>query len=246
MTQTTSGVLSMPVATADAPMLMPVLSRGKHRNPRKGACFMEFASYLAGERWSDHPACTHALLASAARMVNDCTSDDYRPNLAALIPSVIGLTSDDPRVDVHIALRAAVEALPVAPMQRQRVLAVAIIAGRRVLVELDGAIPADLMADTEAALDAAPDATRWAYEFAGSETTDSKNYLKYGCPTAIRCAVEGIAKAAVTDPDQRLHRLLTAVIDEADTVIGAELDGVGVDAWSDACRVTGTAGPAAT
>ncbi|WP_344829386.1 hypothetical protein [Nonomuraea dietziae] len=42
---------------------MPILSRGRHRNPRKGACFMELASYLAGERWSDHPACTHPLLA---------------------------------------------------------------------------------------------------------------------------------------------------------------------------------------
>ena len=45
------------------PALLPVLSRGKHRNPQKGACFIEFASLLAGERWSDHPACTHTLLA---------------------------------------------------------------------------------------------------------------------------------------------------------------------------------------
>jgi hypothetical protein len=37
------------------PALLPTLSRGKHRSPRKGACFMEFASLLAGERWSDHP-----------------------------------------------------------------------------------------------------------------------------------------------------------------------------------------------
>jgi hypothetical protein len=50
------------------PDMLPVLSRGKHRNPRKGACFMELASYLAGERWSDHPACTHPLLASVARL----------------------------------------------------------------------------------------------------------------------------------------------------------------------------------
>ena len=50
------------------PALLPVLSRGKHRNPRKGACFMEFASLLAGERWSDHPACTHPLLAAVAQL----------------------------------------------------------------------------------------------------------------------------------------------------------------------------------
>src|SRR5918994_395653 len=47
------------------PVALPILSRGKHRSPRKGACFMEFASLVAGERWSDHPACTHRVLAVA-------------------------------------------------------------------------------------------------------------------------------------------------------------------------------------
>jgi hypothetical protein len=82
---------------------LPMLGRGKHRNPKKGACFMELASFLAGERWSDHPQCTHPLLAMLARAVNDLTSDEARPQLAPLIPSVIGLTSDDPRMDVHHA-----------------------------------------------------------------------------------------------------------------------------------------------
>src|SRR5262249_23591033 len=58
----------------EVPGFVPVLSRGKHRSPRKGACFMEFASYLAGERWSDHPPCTHPLLAALARHVTDCTT----------------------------------------------------------------------------------------------------------------------------------------------------------------------------
>jgi hypothetical protein len=73
-----------------SPELLPVLSRGKHRNPRRGACFMEYASYLAGESWSDHPACTHPALASLARMVNDCISDEARGRLVTLIPTVIG------------------------------------------------------------------------------------------------------------------------------------------------------------
>ena len=46
------------------PDLVPNLSRGKHRSSRRGACFMEMASYLAGERWTDHPRCTHPLVAS--------------------------------------------------------------------------------------------------------------------------------------------------------------------------------------
>ena len=231
----------MPLTTDEMTLVMPVLSRGKHRNARKGACFMEFAAYLAGERWTDHPECTHALLASAARMVNDCTSDEYRPHLAELIPSVIGLTSDDPRVDVRIALRAACEALPVASRQRQRVLAVATIAGRRTMIELDGMVPPGLDAATTAALQSAPDASRWAHDFARHETTETRNYLKYACPTAVRCSVEGVAKAAVIDPDVRLHRLLAAVIDEAYVVINPELTDVPDGAWADALRLTGTA-----
>src|SRR5437773_328599 len=37
---------------AQPPALLPILARGKHRNPRKGACFMELASLLAGERFT--------------------------------------------------------------------------------------------------------------------------------------------------------------------------------------------------
>src|SRR3954469_3458577 len=66
------------------PELLPKLSRGTHRSVRKGACFMERASFLAGERWSDHPACTHPLLAALARDVNDCTSDANRQRLVTL------------------------------------------------------------------------------------------------------------------------------------------------------------------
>src|SRR5690606_20940790 len=52
-----------------SPDLLPMLARGRHRSPRRGACFMELASYLAGERWSDAPACTDPSLAGLARMV---------------------------------------------------------------------------------------------------------------------------------------------------------------------------------
>src|SRR3954463_10897896 len=80
------------------PDLVPTLGAGKHRTPRKGACFMEMASYLAGERWSDQPRCTHPLLAELAREVNDHVADDNRQRLVPLVPSVIGMTSDDPHV----------------------------------------------------------------------------------------------------------------------------------------------------
>ena len=69
-----------------APDVMPILSRGKHRSPKKGACFMELASFLAGETWSDHPACTHHLLASLARDVNDHVGDHARTPARAVDP----------------------------------------------------------------------------------------------------------------------------------------------------------------
>src|SRR2546429_8446546 len=94
---------------------------------------MEFASYLAGERWSDHPACTHPLLAAVARDVNDYTSDAGRARLAELIPSVIGLASDDLHVDARIALRCARMALPVVAAERQRTMVISVLVGERVL-----------------------------------------------------------------------------------------------------------------
>ncbi len=77
------------------PDLMPTLSAGRHRSPRRGACFMEFASYLAGERWSDHPRCTDPTLAALARAVNDTMHDARRGELVSDIPRVIGLRGDD-------------------------------------------------------------------------------------------------------------------------------------------------------
>src|SRR3954454_22273382 len=117
----------MSEARSQPPQLMPILSPGRHRNSRHGACFMEFASYLAGERWSDHPSCTHPLLARLARLVNDYTSDAGRQRLVCLIPSVVGLTSDDVRVDLRIALRAALAALPVLAEERQRSMAMTVV-----------------------------------------------------------------------------------------------------------------------
>jgi len=74
---------------ADVPELVPQLLPGKHRSPRKGACFMELASYLAGERWSDRPACTHPLLASLARL-DVLTSRYKRYRVSSQRPSLPG------------------------------------------------------------------------------------------------------------------------------------------------------------
>jgi hypothetical protein len=147
------------------PELVPVLSRGKHRSPRHGACFMELASYLAGERWSDHPACTHPLLAAVARDVNDYASDAGRGRLAGLIPSVIGLTGDDPHLDARIALECARVALPVVAAERQQVMAVSVLACERMLTALDGRPAGQLEEQSQQALAQVPHAAQWARGF---------------------------------------------------------------------------------
>ncbi|HEY4792359.1 MAG TPA: hypothetical protein VIJ05_13715, partial [Actinomycetes bacterium] len=173
----------------DQPELLPILSRGKHRNPRKGACFMEFASLLAGEPWSDHPACTHPLLAAVARHVNDYTSDAGRARLAELIPSVIGLTGEDLHIDARIALGSARLALPVVAAERQGVLAVAVLSCERVLAELDGRPVGDLEDQSRSALAQVPHAARWADRFIGAGPTrvfSAKRFRQQAAPTIVR------------------------------------------------------------
>ena len=201
-------------SAADVPEVVPVLSRGKHRNPRKGACFMEMASYLAGERWTDHPSCTHPLVATVARLVNDHTSDDHRSRLTELIPSVIGLTTDDPRADARIALCCATAALPIAAARRQNVMAVSVLAAERALAALDGRDPGDLRRTSVEALDHAPHAGAWAREFAGRFHASADDFHRFAAPHIARMAVEAIAEASVPDADGRLYDLLAAVIDE--------------------------------
>ena len=203
------------------PDIMPVLSRGKHRTPKSGGCFMEFASYLAGESWSDHPACTHPVLASLARMVNDCSSDDARSRLALLIPSVIGLNGPDRRLEVLVALRAGCEAIPVASLERQRALAVGILTCERNASALDPQLADQVRVRIRVALNQAPDAERWARDFIGS--VHAWSHTKFNPRTAdtiIRVAVQGIGEACIADPDARLYTLLDHAIQDSRALLG--------------------------
>ena len=225
------------------PEMLPVLSRGKHRNPRKGACFMELASYLAGERWSDHPACTHSLLASVARLVNDHTTDEGRPGLAELIPSVIGLTGDDPHIDALIALRCSTIALPVAAADRQRVLAVSVLVCERLLAQLDGRPAESISPESQRVLDAVPQATQWADRFTSNVRPRLAAFRRHAAPHAVRCAVDGAAHALIPDPDVMLRRMLVESIEICTAWTGKAPSAVAVEdaAWADVCRLTVTA-----
>src|SRR5450631_3833294 len=201
------------------PESMPVLSRGKHRNPRRGACFMEMTSFLAGERWSDHPACTHPLLASLARMVNDIVTDQVRPQLVPMIPSVIGLNGDDLRLDAAIALRASQAALPIAAAPRQRSLATAVLSCERVLASLGGRDPDSLSRRSRELLDQVPESESWARSFSSGRLVSRRTFRARTAPHIVNIAVDGIAAACVPDAEQRLVDLLAGTIAECQDMI---------------------------
>jgi hypothetical protein len=67
------------------PDRLPVLDRGAHSATSGKACAMEAASWIAGERWSDHPRSVHRAIASVARWVNDAVDDEERQRLWPLI-----------------------------------------------------------------------------------------------------------------------------------------------------------------
>ncbi len=198
-------------ATAGPPDAVPVLSRGQHRTPRKGGCFMEFASFLAGEPWSDHPECTHPLLASLARDVNDHLSDASRGGIVGLIPDVIGLAGDDPRIDVTIAVRAAAAALPVAGFERQKSLAVGLLRCERELTRHPDDRTLELRRQVRSALADTPDATRWAQAFAERSWGKFQDFSRTA-QHIVHLAVTGLADACVPDVDDRLTSLLTVCV----------------------------------
>ena len=204
---------------SDLPDLVPVLSAGRHRNPRKGACFMEMASFLAGERWSDHPSCTHPLLASLARLVNDSLGDADRPRLLTLIPDVVGLTGSDLDLDLVIATRAAAASLPVAPSTRQNVLAVGLLTTQR-LAATRSTVHAHVDALCAAAFASAPEAHAWAGRYAREAVVSERTYRRQTAPHTVAYAVEGLAVACVDDVADRLVALLEETVADVGSRVG--------------------------
>ncbi|MEO8528955.1 MAG: hypothetical protein ABI435_07740 [Pseudolysinimonas sp.] len=213
-----TGGASMPMYAI--PDGVPSLSRGKHRSAKSGACFMEFASYLAGEPWSDSPQCTDPLLSHLARAVNDQLADDRRDEIAADIPRVIGLRGDHRILGPVIALRAAATALPVASLGRQHALAVALLS---LPALLPSGVASEIRTAVRDALDAAPEANLWAQEHLTRHRVKERDLLRTGCSTAIQFAIEGIADACIDDPDGMLVQVLRdAITDVEDTLSAPE------------------------
>lgn len=245
-------------AQTDDPMVLPMLARGKHRSPRRGACFMELASYLAGEKWSDRPACTHPLLAHLARLVNDLTDDDERPRLAVLIPSVIGLNSSDPHWQDELTLLAASRAMPHVNEQHQRALAVGILACERIRATrtttprtttrtqvpgIGSALPTevaelDLHPASRRAFAQVPLAAAWAWEFVDAVRRVQPGDGQHPGDTVVELATVGLARACIDDPAGELRRLLTDALTLCEHLAQREsaADPLTPESWQHLCR----------
>ena len=200
---------------------MPVLSAGRHRNAKRGACFMEYASYLAGERWSDRPSCTHPSLASLARLVNDLTSDDARGRLGTLIPSVVGLNGDEPRIPILLSVLAASSALPIASSMRQGALATGLIRCEQLLDEWDGPEVERARMRIRAAFLLAPGTEAWALDYMSHVSPFGTREITVNDEAMLRTAAIGIADACVLDADARLGSLLEEAIAECVEVVAS-------------------------
>ena len=66
------------------------IRRGKHASPDRGACVVELASMLAGERFSDHPPTVCPVIAGFLRGYNDLMPEQDLPELYPIAGHTVG------------------------------------------------------------------------------------------------------------------------------------------------------------
>jgi hypothetical protein len=59
------------------------------------ACIMQMVSYVAGEKWTDHPECACPILTEYAIRLNDRFNDEHRQRLKDFIPLLVGTRAGD-------------------------------------------------------------------------------------------------------------------------------------------------------
>ncbi len=71
------------------------LSASSHSGPSQGMCVMEMVSFLAGEDWSDMPACSSPVVSRFCQVLNDRMGQDFRDKLQSYVPRLIGTASPE-------------------------------------------------------------------------------------------------------------------------------------------------------
>jgi hypothetical protein len=85
------------------------LSQGRHRTPAAGVCVMELASMVAGDPFSDHPACVSPVIAGFLRGYNDAVGHRGRPVLKRYAVETLGTVAGR---DVERRRRELLRAFP--------------------------------------------------------------------------------------------------------------------------------------
>lgn len=199
------------------PTALPILSRGKHRRPRHGACLMEYTSVLAGERFSDSPRCTDPVLATIARCVNDYSSDDARQRIAPLAGDLTTANGADDRVHVALVRRCLVAALRHAPRPRRDVLVVALLGLDRAATGASrGWDDSMLSIDSELALLGGDSGLADAAAYVAALPVTAEEHSRRALAVSVEAAVATIAESAA-DPDTAddvLFELFTHCLDD--------------------------------
>ena len=84
------------------------LSAGKHKSPSDGMCVMEMVAFLAGDKWTDEPACASPIVTTFCQVINDQMPQAFRDKLQGYVPRLIGTASPEHDLEraVFLAWRA--------------------------------------------------------------------------------------------------------------------------------------------
>jgi hypothetical protein len=193
---------------------MPVLARGRHRRPARGACLMEYVSVLAGERFSDAPACTDPVLAAVARAVNDYSGDASRQRLAVMASDLTSARPTSVDAQQAMARRCLLTAIRYAVGDRRRVLIVAVLGLERAAAgQTRGFDDGVVGLDTELALLGCASDAAVARDQVAVLPVSVGQHRRQGIATAIELAAATIAQEA-TDSDDVLYDLLVGCLDD--------------------------------
>ena len=205
---------------AETPAALPILSPGRHRRPRHGACLMEYTSLLAGERFSDSPQCTDPVLAALARAVNDYTGDGARQRLAPLAGDLTTANGGGDDTRRAIVRHCLLTALPFATGDRRRVVVVALLGLDRAAAGQSRGWSGDMLTlDSELGLIGCAGELEAAQRYLEEWPVSLEDHTRRGMAAAIEVAVATIASEA-PDPDDVLCDLLADAVAGYRTALG--------------------------
>ena len=208
---------------------LPPLSAWAHEHVGEGACVMEAVSYVAGEPWSDTPACACPVLGAFLRTWNDDLSDtDLDRLLRPLVLRLVGSRST-PEVEARrswLAMDWLVRTHAPAWLQ----LVPALVPHADALTDLPPIMDAQTATAHQSTFNAARVAARAAVEAAaGNAAVDA---ARVAARVAVEAAAGDAAEAAAGDAAEAAARV----------AVGAA---AGDAAWAAARAAAGDAAEAA-